>query len=206
MQKIKLTDFTLKTLLVIWVITGNLLVEITGIVPFEFDSAVYWLPDYALKENFLHNLWYLHTTPPSLNLWIGILTKLHLPLLLSNQIVFTLLKIVATLGFYNFLKEREIKYYGLWSVLLLANPLHFVWFNAFYYPAIFFLLSVIILRILYSERTESTKYFLLAFIFSMMAMTRASYHPLWIIILLAGIRKTIFNMDSGVDLPYQAKT
>lgn len=191
MQKLKLTDFHIKALLVIWVIIGNLLVEISGIVPFEFDSGVYWLPDYALKENLAHNLWHLHTNPPMLNVWAGLLTQLHLPLLLSNQIAFTLLQIIAAIGFFNFLKERSIKNSALWSVILLANPLHFVWFNSFYYPALLFFLSVIVMRILYSDRSDTSKYFWLAFIFSMMAMTRASYHPIWIIALLLPFLKKI---------------
>ena len=180
-----------KTLLVIWIHLGHLIVAVTGIVPFEFDSGVHWLPDYALSQNLLHNLWHLHTNPPLLNIWAGILTQLHLPLLLSNQIAFALLHVIAAICFFNFLSDRGIKNSALWSVILLANPLHFVWFDSFYYPAILFFLSVIVLRILYSERSDISKYYWLAFLFSIMAMTRASYHPAWIILLFIPFLKKI---------------
>lgn len=79
-----------------------------------------------------------------------------------------------------------IPIYGTFiGLALLANPLHFVWFNFYYYPALIFFCSAFILKTLFSSKTDLQKFNTLAIVLVTISMLRASYHPIWIFALLA---------------------
>jgi hypothetical protein len=191
-MKLKATNF--KWIMILWIIGGHLLVQFTGIIHYEFDSGIYWLPEYALEDNFLQNIFHLHTNPPLLNFIAGICYKINLPLYSLCVLGFILMQIAGTFLFYNLLQKLNVNYAALFTFLLLGNPLHFVWFSFYYYPAIIFFLSIVCLHILHSDKPILNKFNNIALLFVVISMLRASYHPVWILLLLLSFRKQIpFN-------------
>ncbi len=175
----------------VWIILGHILVQITGIIHYEFDPGIYWLPEYALKENFLYNIFHLHTNPPLLNFISGICSKTHLPFYTFCMLTFAVMQIAGATQFYNLLRKLKIQHAAIFSFLLFGNPLHFVWFSFYYYPAILFFLSIIGLKIIYSDFSPEKKFNWIALILVSISMIRASYHPVWIFFLLLSFRKLI---------------
>ena len=175
----------------LYILLGNVLVQYFHSVNFTFDSGIYWLPQYALRNNFLANVWHLHTNPPLLNIVYGIVTKAGLSFYTFCSVIFPLLQIAATLLFYQTLIVKEVKHAKLFTVLFFANPLHFIWFNFYYYPAIIFFFSALILFILFTKHDNNQKLLLLTLVFVIISMLRASYHPFWIALLILSFRKKV---------------
>ncbi len=180
-----------KWILAIWIIAGHILVQITGIIHYEFDPGIYWLPESSFRDNLLHDIFHLHTNPPLLNFIAGICYKIHLPFYFFCMTTFAIMQIAGAFAFYNVLIRLKIQYAPLFCFLLFANPLQFVWFSFYYYPAILFFLSVVILKIIYSDHSNENKFNKIALVFVCLSMIRASYHPVWIFFLLLSFRKLI---------------
>jgi hypothetical protein len=184
-------DTKFKIEFIAYILLGNVLVHLFNVVDFSFDPIIYWLPEYALKNNFLSNLWHLHTTPPLLNFIYGLVANCGISFYGFCSVLYPALQIITTLTFYNLLQAKKIKHAKLVTILLFANPLHFIWFNFFYYPAILFFLSTIILSLLFSDRSNEKKLLLITIVFVIMSMIRASYHPIWILLLLLSFYKRV---------------
>ncbi|MFZ7113920.1 MAG: hypothetical protein ACO1G9_00980 [Bacteroidota bacterium] len=183
-----------KWIMIFWITAGHLLVQTTGLIHYEFDPGIYWLPEYAFQENFFQNIFHLHTNPPLLNFIAGICYKIHLPFYIFCLASFMIMQIAGTFMFYNLLRKLKIGHAALFAFLLLGNPLHFIWFSFYYYPAVLFFLSIACLQILYSDKSVVNKFNLIALLFVVLSLLRASYHPLWILLLLMSFRKLIpFN-------------
>ena len=183
-----------KWLMIVWILVGHTLVQLTGVIHYEFDPGIYWLPEYAFKDNFFQNVFHLHTNPPLLNIISGICYKIHLPFYIFCLATFILMQISGTLVFYNLLLKLKINYAPIFTFLFLGNPLHFVWFSFYYYPAFLFFMSILCLHVLYSDKSVVNKFNKIALILIGISMLRASYHPIWILVLLLSFRKLIpFN-------------
>ncbi len=180
--------------MIAWILIGHLFVQLTGVIHYEFDPGIYWLPEYAFKDNFLKNIFHLHTNPPLLNIISGICYKLHIPFYSFCLTTFIAMQISGTILFYKLLQKLKIRYSALFTFVFLGNPLHFVWFSFYYYPAILFFLSIVCLTVLYSDKPVLKKFNKIAFLLVGISMLRASYHPIWIFLLLLSFRKLIpFN-------------
>lgn len=177
--------------IVIWILLGHLYIQLCHVIHYDFDSGIYWLPDYAFENNFLQNIFHLHTNPPLLNFISGLCYKIHLPIYTFCVITFPVMQIAGTIVFYNLLLKLKIKYAQLFTFLTFANPLHFIWYSFYYYPAIIFHICIICLHVLYSNKTDVTKFTKLAALFTFLCMLRASYHPIWVFVLLLSFRNLI---------------
>lgn len=177
--------------LILWILFGNLIVQYTGAIHYVFDPGIYWLPEYALKTNFIFNIYHLHTNPPLINLIAGIVYNLHIPLYIFCTISFAFMQVISTILFYKLLLKNKIPYAALFTMLTFGNPLHFIWFSFYYYPAIIFFISILSLHVLYSSNSPLIKFNKLALLFTILCLLRASYHPIWVFILLCSFRKNL---------------
>lgn len=180
-----------KWILLSWILLGHVVVQLTGMIHYEFDSGIYWLPNYAFHDNFLLNIFHLHTNPPLLNFIAGICYKLNISFYGFCMTTFCAMQLWGGILFYNLLVSQKIKHPKLFTILTIGNPLHFIWFSFYYYPAIIFFLSIVSLSILFSARSDHNKFLLLCLIFTILCILRASYHPLWVLFLLLSFRKRI---------------
>ncbi len=188
-MNLKPTNF--KWILIVWIFAGHLLVQLSNVIHYEFDSGIYWLPNYAFESNFLSNIFHLHTNPPLLNIIAGFCYKIHLPFYTFCMLTFPLMQMVGAILFYNVLIKLKTKNAALFTIITIANPLHFIWFSFYYYPALLFFISIVSLSILFSDKPTLSKFNRLAIIFVILCMIRASYHPIWVLLLLLSFRKLI---------------
>lgn len=152
---------------------------------FRFNPKWYFLPEYAYHENFWNNIWHLHNNPPLVNILHGLIVKSGLPIYVVYVVIYSFMHLLASYWMYRLIQKIELPFTMLWLFIFMGNPVHVYWFNHYYYPALLFFFSCAILYILFvSSFKLSTQYILTVCILVLMSMTRASYHPFWILLIL----------------------
>lgn len=170
---------------VVYLISLHVLFIITELFTYKFNPKWYFLPEYAYTENFWENIWLLHNNPPFVNIIHGIIIRSGLPVLTVYNVLYSLLHLIAAYWMYKIIQKIKIPFPIVWLFLIMGNPLHVYWFHHYYYPALMFFFSAGILYLLFvCNWNDAKKYHILVFILATMCMTRASYHPFWIALLL----------------------
>ncbi len=170
---------------VVYLVSLHLLFFITELFTYKFNSKWYFLPEYAYTENFWENIWLLHNNPPLVNIIHGIIIRSSLPVLIVYNLLYAALHLLSTYWMYKIIQKIKIPYPLLWLFIFMGNPLHVYWFHHFYYPALMFFFSAGILYLLFvCTWNISTKFIVLVCMLATMSMTRASYHPFWIALIL----------------------
>lgn len=152
---------------------------------FRFNPKWYFLPEYAYHENFWTNIWHLHNNPPWVNILHGLIVKSGLPIYIVYAIIYSFLHLIASYWMYRVIQKINVPKPLFWLFLFMGNPVHIYWFHHYYYPALLFFFSSAILFIVFASSFKlSTKYILTVCILALLSMTRASYHPFWILFIL----------------------
>lgn len=163
----------------------HILYFLTEPFSFRFNPKWYFLPEYAYHESFWTNIWHIHNNPPLINILHGLIVQSKLPPEYAYAFIYPTMHLISSYWMYQLIQKIKIRYPMFWLFLFMGNPVHIYWFHHYYYPALLFFFSTAILYILFiSSFKPPTKYILTVCILSLMSMTRASYHPFWIILIL----------------------
>ncbi len=160
----------------------------------QFDATGldrYWqfLPSDLLRTDLLRSLWHLHAQPPLFNAFLGLGLQLFDDPTAFFHLVFAASSLALHLAFFRLLTVLEVP--RRWAVLALVifslNPslaTHENWL--FYAQAEVVLLAAAAASLGQFHRTDRAPFlWLWALLVGTLLLTRAAFHPLWLLLVLA---------------------